>query len=581
MFDARHTASRLTIATLVICVWCTDRASAQSAATSGEQWRPAGVTRPVNVQAYAPASNSPAWRLPNGQQPADLGQTADDDSNPLRPKDKPQPKAATTVQEPRSFQPPNNVKKLTASQPAATGSAAQPVRPRSTSAAIAKAPAAASAAKQAYSQSNARTSNQLIGSQQPAYQRPAYQHPPQSNQMRRNVDRSVTGGSLWDTITVAFQGEPASKPAPKSAPESLPAPRGSNPEFQDPVMKHFDGPGEFIGPYQPYGYGGPQGCDDGSCGDPACGCGCACGDPGCDCEPGCDCQPGCTCDHCRHKEVFCIGPGDDESCHIVQIRWPKWQEVVVFSGVQGFKGPYDQARDSGNFGFNEGFNIGAKIPYAQLGYQFGWRGAQSQLNGDKNTGIDNQHFQEFATAGLFHRQCEGLNYGVAWDMLNDERWQSQHFHQLRTEISVVNGGCHEIGFTTIIGLNDHGFDDGEGGQYFYQASDQYLLFYRFRGCNGGEGRFFAGGNDDSDGLLGADMLIPVGDRFSVQAGFEYLIPNAKNGTEGATLEAWNIGLGLVWHWDGQARKCFDNCYRPMFNVADNGTLIVDRRNHKN
>jgi hypothetical protein len=45
--------------------------------------------------------------------------------------------------------------------------------------------------------------------------------------------------------------------------------------------------------------------------------------------------------------------------------------------------------------------------------------------------------------------------------------------------------------------------------------------------------------------------------------------------------ARNIGLGLVWHWDGQARKCFDNCYRPMSNVADNGTLIVDQQNQHN
>jgi hypothetical protein len=76
------------------------------------------------------------------------------------------------------------------------------------------------------------------------------------------------------------------------------------------------------------------------------------------------------------------------------------------------------------------------------------------------------------------------------------------------------------------------------------------------------------------------MLLPVGDRFSVQTGFTYLIPNAKNGEEGASQEAWNISLGLVWHWDRQARKCFSNCYRPLFDVANNGTLIVDRQDEK-
>ncbi len=254
---------------------------------------------------------------------------------------------------------------------------------------------------------------------------------------------------------------------------------------------------------------------------------------------------------------------------------------MVFGGVQGFKGPYDQERDSGNFGFNEGFNIGAKVPYAQLGYQFGWRGVESQLNGDKNTDTEQQHFQQFATAGLFHRQCEGLNFGVVWDMLNDERFHARQFSQIRTEISLIGGGCHEIGFTGIFGFNDQKLDNDEFDNVKFEASDQYLLFYRIHGCNGGEGRFFAGANGDADGLIGADMLLPVGDRFSVQAGFEYLIPDAKNGEDGASQEAWNIGLGLVWHWDAQARKCFNNCYRPMFNVADNGTLIIDQKNHNN
>jgi hypothetical protein len=287
-------------------------------------------------------------------------------------------------------------------------------------------------------------------------------------------------------------------------------------------------------------YGCPNGCCDGVC-EP--GCGCACGAPcdGC----GCACEPGCGDDPCE-KDCLCIGPGDEESCHTVKVRVPKWQEVVVFGGVQGFKGPYDRDRDSGNFGFNEGFNIGAKIPYAEMGYQFGWRGAQSQLNGDKDTGIEDK--------------------------------QSQHFHQIRSELGIRNGGCHEFGFDATVGLNSQRFDDGNGGNLVFQASDQYVLYYRLHGRNGGEGRIYAGANNDADGILGSDMLLPIGERFSFQGGFEYLVPNEKNGTDGATHEAWNIGLGLVWHWHAQARKCHDNCYRPMFNVADNGYLIVDQKN---
>jgi hypothetical protein len=73
------------------------------------------------------------------------------------------------------------------------------------------------------------------------------------------------------------------------------------------------------------------------------------------------------------------------------------------------------------------------------------------------------------------------------------------------------------------------------------------------------------------------MLLPVHDRWSVQTGFTYLIPDAKNGEDGASEEAWNINLAMVWHWGCAARNSHENPYRPLFNVANNGHLIVDSR----
>jgi hypothetical protein len=105
---------------------------------------------------------------------------------------------------------------------------------------------------------------------------------------------------------------------------------------------------------------------------------------------------------------------------------------MVFGGVQGFKGPYDRDRDSGNFGFNEGFNIGAKVPYCALGYQFGYRVTENQLNGDIDTGIDKQFVQSFVTAGLFHRQKEGLNFGVVTASRRRTR-ADKNFHQMAAE----------------------------------------------------------------------------------------------------------------------------------------------------
>jgi len=270
--------------------------------------------------------------------------------------------------------------------------------------------------------------------------------------------------------------------------------------------------------------------------------------------------------------------GDDASCHTIRVRVPKWQELTILGGVHGFKGPYDQDRDSGNFGFHEAINAGFKVPYTNMGYQLGYQAVHSQLNGDEQTGDPNSHTQHFVTAGIFQRAKDGLQGGIAWDMLRDERFTSVDFHQLRGELSFIDRGCHELGVAVAFGLNEHEVPSGDVAiaSTFYLPTDQYLAFYRFHGKNGGEGRFFGGWNDDSDGIVGADMLLPLSDRWSLMANFAYLIPN-EGGADGASHEAWNVSTGLVWHWDCRARRSHDNCYRPLFNVADNGYLILDGR----
>lgn len=581
-FPAKRLQS--TLAALLVTAGC----SALAVAQSGDEWRAAGSAPSASSQSSATAQG---WRLPNGQSSSgDTAQT-DEDSNPLR---KPQTSGSSTkAQEPRAFQAPTNAAPMNGAKPLSGANANY-----TNSAARFNPPAAAASRPGAVKPQSYTTQQQQASRNQALTQRPFVQpnYRTASNNQNQNRPSSPTG-ELYSAINVAFQAPPTKSTAAKSAPgpqnsvmkkspENLPMPGAGDYQLNDPVMRYPGGPGEFADRlggncYQPY-------CEQGMCCEGSCPTGCAgpccgeCCEPGCGCPCGAPCEPGCECpDGGCNKDTFCIGPGDDESCHVVKVRWPKWQEVVAFAGVQGFKGPYDRDRDSGNFGFNEGFNIGAKVPYCALGYQFGYRATESQLNGDINTGIDDSFVQSFVTAGLFHRQAQGLNFGVVWDGLVDEREPSNNFHQVRSELSVIGDGCHELGFGATVGLNSHGIDDGNGTILDYTASDQYVLFYRLHGPNGGEGRIYAGVNNDSDGILGADTLIPIGGSFSLSSEFAYLIPNESNGTAGASHEAWNVGVGLVWHWDGQAHKCFDNCYRPLFNVADNGTLIVDQQNKNN
>jgi hypothetical protein len=211
----------------------------------------------------------------------------------------------------------------------------------------------------------------------------------------------------------------------------------------------------------------------------------------------------------------------------------------------------------------------------------GYEATQSELSGDANTGDDHSFMQSFVTAGVFHRSPNGLQGGVAWDWLHDERNNGVNLAQVRTEVSLVTCGCHECGAMASFHLNDDKFSltqtEGPTIHNTVQATNQYLLFYRMHGCRGGEGRVFGGLDDDSDGIVGADFLLPMCGCWSLQSEFTYLIPDNSAGVVGSQQEAWNLAINLVWHWKGHARECHSNPYRPLFNVADNGSFIVDDR----
>ncbi len=329
----------------------------------------------------------------------------------------------------------------------------------------------------------------------------------------------------------------------------------------------------WVQPVQPTGYYEPGYHEGSGCHD-ECGCEVPYEEPGCGCDAlGCadGCEPGCGCESCDRCES-CGDYGCGESCETVTLRIPKFQEMTIFGGVQGFKGPLDQNRDGGNFGFHEGFNLGAKLPTANLGYQIGYQAVHSQLDGDATTGNSHSHTQQFFTAGLFHRTNEGLQYGVVWDSLRDERVETASFRQIRGEVSMVGRRRGEIGFMFATSTNDRTL-----GGILFQTADQYLLFYRLNSPNGGAGRLYGGFTDDDDGILGGDILVPLHDRWSLQTNFAYLIPNNDNGILGAQQEAWNLSMHLVWHWKTRNRQCHSNPYRPLFDVADNGWLIVDDR----
>ena len=362
------------------------------------------------------------------------------------------------------------------------------------------------------------------------------------------------------------------------------------------------------------------GCQCGECvGEPSCGYEVGCGAEGCGiagcggCEPACGgesfMEASCGletngaggCDACGMSScggncmASCTMDTYNFCLPIFRIEWCRFE---FFAGVNGFTGPANYANTSapgpGNpatsrngsssFGFYEGFNEGRSLKNLfgiDLASQVGVRATQSSLSGTEFTEESRQ--QIFLTGGLFRRVDFGLQYGVVVDYLNDNWWYRNDLLQLRGELSWNDGCNHQFGYQFMIGLDDSTSStevvNAAGTRFLstvsFEPTDQHRIFLRGATAGGANYNAFLGGTNQSDFLLGAGLSTAVRRGFAFQAGSTFLIPGEDAGIAGGNEnEGWNISMGVVYRPGGR-QVCGPYC-RPMFDVADNGTFIIDR-----
>lgn len=280
----------------------------------------------------------------------------------------------------------------------------------------------------------------------------------------------------------------------------------------------------------------------------------------------------------------CSGDACAQCCLIPCPRIP-WDNLTIFGGVQGFTGPKNGGQ-AGSFGFQEGVNWGAPMPCFNgcLGMQLGGRFTQSNLSGAEIT-PETRH-QAFVTGGLFRRVDYGLQYGIVFDYMSDDWYTNTDLTQLRGEVAWVFPCAHELGFWMSASLDE---DTAPAtvfanqipvtGTATWEGTDLYAFFYRhrFSGWEGANGRLFAGFSGGSDGFIGSDLHVPLTCDLALQAGFAYLVPEEAKGpaSTGNEQESWNVALSLVWY-PGCATSSSKSYFTPLFNVADNGSFMVDQ-----
>lgn len=293
-----------------------------------------------------------------------------------------------------------------------------------------------------------------------------------------------------------------------------------------------------------------------------------------------------TCLGGSQADCYNCGPAVDcRDCGVPDDCWMKGLGGILcnseyFFGAHGFKNQLFRGQtanfnqDNCGFGLHTGFNSGLPLYWLTCGLVSGQIGA-NVVHSNFEDGFlalgDRQ--QTFFTAGLFRRVDYGLQFGAVVDVLSEDWITEFDVAQMRSELSWVWAGGSTLGFRWNANIQDDFERIGDVELNGVQAIDNYRLFYRFACCEGGYAEAFYGRTDERHSLYGVDFDLPISERMALQTGLTYMQPD--DNLVFSDNEAWNIFLGISFRPRG--RDWYDFYHRPLFDVADNGSMIISRR----
>ena len=270
--------------------------------------------------------------------------------------------------------------------------------------------------------------------------------------------------------------------------------------------------------------------------------------------------------------------------------WRWYRDFTASAGVTAFENETDLGIN-GNFGTNEYLNWAMPFWNAfGIGWQVGARGVQTNFQPSTLTTADggrlqnNARNQTFVTTGFFTRAFEGrgLQGGAVYDYLSDNWYDTSDVVQIRSEISYV-WGYHEFGYWGAHNIGDQStlFGPIRNNQGVASTLDLYCGFYRLQFGDANEWKVWGGAVDGGGGIVGSMLRAPIARSWALEGTFTYVIPDKsktvtidEDGTNVTFApSAWNLGINLVYYPAGRSRRSLASPYRPLFDVADNGSMI--------
>lgn len=273
--------------------------------------------------------------------------------------------------------------------------------------------------------------------------------------------------------------------------------------------------------------------------------------------------------------------------------WKWYRDFTASVGVTSFQNESNLGLN-GNYGTNEYLNW--SMPFWNafgIGWQVGARGVQSNFQRttitDTSTGKSfstNARDQVFVTTGFFTRAFEGrgLQGGAVYDYLHDSYFDNVNVSQIRAETSYV-WGYHELGFWGAFNIGEQASIFGPVTKIPGEASTEnlYTGFYRLQFGDANEWRVWGGATASQAGIVGSSMRAPMSKSWALEGTFTYLIPGRTEDfgtlidgmpvTVSSAPSAWNVSLNVVYYPARRSRRSLASPYRPLFDVADNGSMI--------